>query len=71
MTIKKIPQSSFYRTDEEWRTSRYHFSFADYENPNRTHFGVLKALNDQYHNDDDIEFNQVSALDPITTPYKK
>ncbi len=32
---------------------------------------ILKALNDQYHNDPDIEFNQVSALDPITTPYKK
>jgi hypothetical protein len=32
---------------------------------------LLKALNDQYHNDPDIEFNQTSALDPITTPYKK
>ncbi len=32
---------------------------------------LLKALNDQYHNDPGIEFNQVSALDPITTPYKK
>lgn len=32
---------------------------------------LLKALNDQYHNDPSIEFNQVSALDPITTPYKK
>ncbi len=32
---------------------------------------LLKALNDQYHNDSGIEFNQVSALDPISTPYKK
>ncbi|HUU52007.1 MAG TPA: TonB-dependent receptor [Candidatus Heimdallarchaeota archaeon] len=32
---------------------------------------LLEALNDQYHNDDSLEFNQVSALDPITTPYKK
>lgn len=32
---------------------------------------LLKALNDQYHNDSSIEFNQVSALDPMTTPYKK
>jgi hypothetical protein len=32
---------------------------------------LLKAMNDQYHNDSDIEFNDVSALDPITTPYKK
>ncbi|MDH7513759.1 MAG: carboxypeptidase regulatory-like domain-containing protein [Clostridiales bacterium] len=32
---------------------------------------LLKALNDQYHNDPSIQFNQVSALDPMTTPYKK
>jgi hypothetical protein len=32
---------------------------------------LLQALNDQYHNDDSIEFNQVSALDPMTTPYKR
>ncbi len=32
---------------------------------------ILQALNDQYHNDDSIEFNEVSALDPMTTPYKK
>lgn len=32
---------------------------------------LLKALNDQYHNDPSIEFNQTSALDPITTPYKE
>ena len=32
---------------------------------------LLKALNDQYHNDDTIEFNEISALDPMTTPYKK
>lgn len=32
---------------------------------------LLKALNDQYHNDPSIEFNQTSALDPMTTPYKK
>ena len=32
---------------------------------------ILKALNDQYHNDPDIEFNQVSAMDPLETPYKK
>jgi hypothetical protein len=32
---------------------------------------LLEALNDQYHNDDSIEFNQVSALDAITTPWKK
>jgi hypothetical protein len=29
------------------------------------------ALNDQYHNDAAIEFNQTSALDAVTTPWKK
>ena len=32
---------------------------------------LLKALNDQYHSDPGIEFNQVSPLDPMKTPYKK
>jgi hypothetical protein len=32
---------------------------------------ILKALNDQYHNDETIEFNEISALDPMSTPYKK
>jgi len=32
---------------------------------------LLHALNDQYHNDPDILFNQVSAFDAMTTPYKK
>jgi len=32
---------------------------------------LLRALNDQYHNDPDVNFNQVSALDEFTFPYKK
>jgi len=32
---------------------------------------LLHALNDQYHNDDGILFNQTSAFDAVTTPYKK
>lgn len=32
---------------------------------------LLHALNDQYHNDDSIQFNQTSAFDAVTTPYKK
>jgi hypothetical protein len=32
---------------------------------------LLEALNDQYHNDDSIEFNEVSALDALTTPWRK
>jgi redox-sensitive bicupin YhaK (pirin superfamily) len=29
-----------------WLQSRHTFSFADYHNPERTHFGVLRVLND-------------------------
>jgi hypothetical protein len=32
---------------------------------------LLHALNDQYHNDPDIEFNQTSAFDVLTTPWRK
>jgi len=32
---------------------------------------ILHALNDQYHNDPDIEFNQLSAFDALTTDYRK
>lgn len=32
---------------------------------------LLKALNDQYHHDPSIEYNQVSPLDEHTIPYRK
>ncbi len=32
---------------------------------------LLKALNDQYHNDPSVDFNQVSCFDEYTYPYKK
>jgi len=32
---------------------------------------LLKALNDQYHNDPGIDYNQLSPLDPYTFPYRK
>ena len=32
---------------------------------------LLHALNDQYHNDPDIEFNQTSALDALSTDWRK
>lgn len=32
---------------------------------------LLKALNDQYHHDPNIDYNQVSQLDEFTFPYKK
>jgi hypothetical protein len=32
---------------------------------------LLKALNDQYHNDPDVDYNQLSPFDEYTFPYKK
>jgi len=45
----------------------------EFMNPNldATPTLLLHALNDQYHNDDSILFNQTSAFDAVTTPYKK
>jgi len=45
----------------------------EFMNPNldATPTLLLHALNDQYHNDPDILFNQTSAFDAVTTPYKK
>lgn len=47
MRIKKIPSNVLYTHYEGWRTSRYHFSFADYNDPKNTRYGVLRALNDE------------------------
>ncbi|MEA3420428.1 MAG: carboxypeptidase regulatory-like domain-containing protein, partial [Acidobacteriota bacterium] len=45
----------------------------EFLNPNLLydHNILLKALNDQYHNDPGIDYNQLSALDPYTFPYRK
>lgn len=44
--IQKIPSESIYFADYGWHTGRFHFSFGDYDDPNNSHFGVLRALND-------------------------
>ena len=44
--IQKIPSESIYFADYGWHTGRFHFSFADYDDPDNSHFGVLRALND-------------------------
>jgi hypothetical protein len=44
--IQKIPAEKIYISDEGWHTGRFHFSFADYDDPENLQFGVLSALND-------------------------
>jgi redox-sensitive bicupin YhaK (pirin superfamily) len=47
MAIKKTTAEELFIVEEDWRTSRYHFSFADYTDPMNNRFGVLRALNDE------------------------
>jgi hypothetical protein len=44
--LLKVPGENIYFQDYDWYTSRFHFSFAEYEDPANTHFGVLRALNE-------------------------
>jgi quercetin 2,3-dioxygenase len=46
--MKKIVHTADSRGQAEhgWLSSRFSFSFAEYYNPNRMHFGVLRVLND-------------------------
>jgi quercetin 2,3-dioxygenase len=46
-TVRAIPSSSLHvSTPVDWLTSRFHFSFADYHDPRRSNYGVLRVLND-------------------------
>ena len=44
--LQKIPAEKIYVADYGWHTDRYHFSYADYDDPDNSHFGVLRALNE-------------------------
>ena len=43
---RKIPAQNIYVGDYNWHIGRFHFPFADYEDPENGPFGVLQALND-------------------------
>jgi hypothetical protein len=45
--LKKISNQNLYCGNYEWHVCRHHFSFADYHNPEKMNFGVLRALNDE------------------------
>lgn len=44
--IKVYPYHSLGSADHGWLKTHYHFSFADYYNPNRMGFGNLRVIND-------------------------
>ncbi|MCJ7535905.1 MAG: pirin family protein [Anaerolineales bacterium] len=44
--LLRVPAESIYFNDYGWHTGRFHFSFADNDDPANTHFGVLSALNE-------------------------
>lgn len=44
--IKKVPFDSLYLADHGWLKSRFHFSFAEYRNPDNIHYGPLRVMND-------------------------
>lgn len=45
--IRHIPSSNLYVSRPNWwLESRFHFSFAEYYNPNRNDFGSLRVVND-------------------------
>lgn len=50
MKIKIIPAQSRGSAEHGWLSSRFSFSFADYYDPERIHFGALRVLNDDIIN---------------------
>jgi redox-sensitive bicupin YhaK (pirin superfamily) len=44
--IKKIDFSKLFMSNLGWLESRFHFSFAEYFNPQNMHFGALRVMND-------------------------
>ncbi|HEO97968.1 MAG: pirin family protein [Campylobacterales bacterium] len=45
MLLKK-PSNRMGKSDRHWLQTTYHFSFADYYDPDHVNFGVLRVLND-------------------------
>ena len=44
--LTKIDSAGLGTSDLGWLRSRFHFSFAEYRDPDRVHFGALRVLND-------------------------
>ena len=46
--IKHIPFKSLYTANHGWLKSHFHFSFAEYHDENKMHYGVLRVMNDDF-----------------------
>lgn len=44
--ITRIPYETLHVSKHHWLESRFHFSFAEYYNPQNLNFGVLRVMND-------------------------
>lgn len=44
--LKKIESKNMGAANHGWLKSKFHFSFAEYYNPNNIHFGRLRVIND-------------------------
>lgn len=44
--VTKVESKDLFLADHGWLKSRFHFSFAEYYNPQNVNFGVLRVLND-------------------------
>jgi redox-sensitive bicupin YhaK (pirin superfamily) len=44
--LRKLDNKNMGRADRGWLRSIFHFSFAEYYNPNNIHFGKLRVVND-------------------------
>ena len=44
--IRKIESEHMGKSRRGWLTSWFHFSFAEYYNPDNIHFGALRVIND-------------------------
>lgn len=46
--LKKIKADSMGKGEHGWLSTHFHFSFAEYYNPQKMNFGVLRVLNDDF-----------------------
>lgn len=44
--LKKIDNKNMGNSNLGWLKSKFHFSFAEYYNPNNIRFGALRVIND-------------------------